>query len=264
MRQANILASAFEAGARSVVHLVSLPGGAAEADPDLSFAVNVEASLTLMGEAARRLDRPRFVYSSSIAVFGDPLPEAGVDDATPLRPRLIYGLHKRMVEDALATLTRRGELDAVGLRLPGIVARPEGAAGLKSAFMSDVFHAIAAGRTITLPVSRQAEVWLMSVQQTAACLAHAVSMDTAFLPEDRVVTLPALRVTMEALVVAIAAANGQSVCDVRYQADEALEAAFGRHPILSTPAAERAGFRHDGSVEALVRRALEACGAQPG
>lgn len=250
------LAEAFDRGAQAVVHLAAVPGGAAEGDANLSFQVNVDATLRLMRMAATRLERPRFVFSSTIAVFGDPLPAGGVDDATPLRPKLNYGMHKLMIETALATMTRRGEIDGVGMRLPGIIARPPGAAGMKSAFMSDVFHALLAGEAMTLPVSPEAQLWLMSVEQCAANIQHALTMDSGRMPENRVVTLPALRVGMQELAQAAAAACGAGTTRLDYAPDAGLEAAFGAHPPLSTQAADKAGFAHDGSVEKLVTNAI--------
>ena len=41
----------------------------------------------------------------------------------------------------------------------------------------------------------------------------------------------------------------------------ALEAAFGAHPPLATPAADRAGFVHDGDAATLVANALSVIAA---
>jgi hypothetical protein len=43
---------------------------------------------------------------------------------------------------------------------------------------------------------------------------------------------------------------------VTYAPDAALEAAFAAQPPLLTPAAERAGFAHDGDLATLVASAL--------
>lgn len=250
------MAPLFDGSVNAVIHLAAVPGGAAEADPVLSRRVNLDATLDLIELAAGQGNCPRFVFSSTIAVFGDPLPTGGVDDATPLKPRMIYGMHKAMIETAIATMSRRGAIDGVSLRLPGIIARPPGAAGLKSAFLSDIFHALRRGEAFTLPVSPEARLWLMSVTQCARNLAHALVLDSAVLPEGRAVTLPALHVSMAALAGAAANAIGASLERISYVPDAALEATFGAHPPLATPAAEGAGLAHDGSVEQLVANAL--------
>lgn len=251
-----VRAEAFDGGVTGVAHLAAVPGGAAEANPALSRQVNINATLDLFEEAAKAAPGVRVVFTSTIAVFGDPLPANGVDDNTPLQPRMIYGAHKAMIETAVATLSRRGQIDGISLRLPGIVARPKGPSGLKSAFMSDLFHALKAGEAFVSPVSEQATLWLMSVSQVAQNIVHGLGVDTSLAPASRVMTLPALRVSMGDLAAAVAVQTGQTVGSVSYSPDAGLEAAFGAHPPLSTPAADRAGFVHDGDVDRLVARAL--------
>ena len=64
---------------------------------------------------------------------------------------------------------------------------------------------------------------------------------------------------MAELVDAIAAIHGDDVLRrVTYQSNPALEANFGRHPPLFTPAADAVGFHHDGDLRTLVQRALSA------
>ncbi|TWB13983.1 nucleoside-diphosphate-sugar epimerase [Nitrospirillum amazonense] len=246
-------------GADVLFHLAALPGGAAARDPGLSRKVNLDGTLDLIEAMAAahggRTPPPRVVYTSTIAVLGHPLP-ALVDDATPLRPAMTYGAHKLMVEVALADYRRRGLVDPVAVRLSGILARPGGATGLKSAFMSDVFHALAAGRPYTCPVSPTATLWAMSLDRCIDNLLYAAHIDSALMPAGGAVTLPALRVPMGDLIAAIAHRTGTDAGLVVHAPDAALEAAFGAHPPLLTPAAEAAGFHHDGTLDALVESAL--------
>jgi D-erythronate 2-dehydrogenase len=253
---AEVRAEAFKGGCTALVHLATVPGGAAEADPVASRRVNIDAMYDLLDAAKAAGARPRVVYASSIAVFGDPLPPDGVDDATPLAPKMVYGGHKAMMETAIAMMHHRGEIAGVSVRLPGILARPKGPSGLKSAFMSDLFHALRAGETFTCPVSEGATIWAQSVAQCARNMVHALTLDPALMPVTRVVTLPAQRISMGALAAEIALQCGASTDLISYAPDAALEAAFGAQPALSTPAAERAGFAHDGDLATLVSNAL--------
>lgn len=236
-------------GATRILHLAALPGGASEADPRQSRSLNLDVTLDLI-EVASRLDA-RLVVASSIAVFGVPLP-AQVDDATPALPSMTYGTHKRMAELALADGVRRGTLNAIALRLPGIVARPGPSAGFKSAFLNDLFWAMQDGMRLTVPVSPTATNWLMSVRQCAANLVHALALPAA----EPVVTLPALRVRIDALVAAIAHRVGGDANLIDYAPEPELEAQFGAYPPLITTAADKLGFRHDGDLESLVTAAL--------
>jgi D-erythronate 2-dehydrogenase len=235
-------------GVDAVIHLASIPGGAAEADPALSRAVNLDATLRLLETLDARQRPSRFIYASSIAVFGRL--GAQVDDDTAPEPRLVYGAHKRMVEIALADFPRRGRVQGLALRLPGVVARPRGDSGLKSAFMSDIFHAAADGEAYTLPVGPEATMWLMSARRVAENLVHASGLGEL---DGGTLTLPALRVRADELVAALFADPAQ----VNYAPDPALQAGFGSYPPLRTPAAEALGFRHDGDLAGLIAAVRE-------
>ncbi|KPF87929.1 epimerase [Novosphingobium sp. AAP83] len=248
---------AIAGGCDAVVHLATVPGGAAEADPATSRRINIDATYDLLEEAGAARPGVRVVYASSIAVYGDPLPAAGVDDGTPLSPRMTYGGHKAMMETAIAMLSNRGVIDGVSLRLSGILARPKGPSGMKSAFMSNLFHALAGNAPFVCPVSQKATIWAQSVERCVANLTHALTCDTPLLPPTRAVTLPALRIAMGDLALEIASQCGASAALVSYQPDIALEAAFGAHPMLSTPAAERAGLAGDANLGSLVSIALK-------
>jgi D-erythronate 2-dehydrogenase len=250
-----VRADALADGCTALIHLATVPGGAAEADPAASRRINIDAMYDLLLQASAINPGLRVVYASSIAVFGDPLP-AAVDDATPLSPKMIYGGHKAMMEDIIALFSNRGMIDGVSLRLPGILARPKGPSGMKSAFMSDLFHALKAGEPFVCPVSADGHIWAQSVARCAANFTHALGVDTALLPPTRAVTLPAQRLTMGALASEIAKQCNVSTNLVTYRPDPALEAAFAAQPPLATPAAEHAGFAHDGNLAMLVASAL--------
>ena len=239
------------AGADAVIHLAAIPGGAAEADPALARRVNLEATMDLM--AALRGTGARFVFASTVAVLGDDLPPVVTDDTAPA-PRLVYGAQKAMVETWLATLARRGDLDGLALRPAGIVARDGTDAGLKTAFLSRVFHAVRRGEDITLPVAPEGTTWLASVDNVARNFAHAALLRDP--GPRRVLTLPALTLRFDALVAALRAAFPDSPSRIAYAPDPAIMAAFGRQPPLLTPAAEALGFGRDADARALVRDAF--------
>lgn len=245
----------FSAGCDALIHLATVPGGAAEADAVASRLVNVDAMYDLLLDAAECRPGLRVVYASSIAVLGDTLPPI-VDDQTPLSPRMIYAGHKAMMEDAVAMFSNRGAIDGVTIRLPGILARPRAPSGMKSAFMSDLFHALKNNEPFKCPVSAEGTIWAQSVRKCAENFVHATLLNSAILPMSRAVTLPAIRTTMGDLAAEIAAQCQVSSDLVSYHPDKLLEDAFARQPKLLTPAAELAGFSHDGNCANLVMNAL--------
>lgn len=247
-----------------VFHLASLPGGAAEKDFALGYAVNVQATEELLSRLSNTEKPPVVVFASTIAVYGTEWP-ALVDDGTPLKPVLSYATQKLMGELLINDMSRRRMIDGRAVRLPGIVARPQQPNGLISAFMSDVFHQLRDGCPFTSPVSQQATAWWMSVGCCVDNLLHAAALPRAGLGADRVWQLPVLHLTMQAVVDELVARFGADRQDlIRWAPVEAVEKVFGRYPPLDARTALARGFRHDGDTASLVRRALqEAVEAEP-
>lgn len=239
-----------------VYHLASVPGALAEREPALGARVNLHAVLALFERLAAAASPPRVVFASSIAVYGPLDPELRVDETTLPAPALSYGAHKLMAEVMLADFSRRGQLDGVSLRLPGIVSRPPSGSGHGSAFMSDLIRQVHAGQAYTCPVSARARCWWMSRECCIENLLHAARVLQGHrLPAQRVVQLPVIAATVAQVAVAAATAAGHDP-RVEYRPDAELEAVFGRMPTLHTPQARALGFADDGSLERLVVNAL--------
>lgn len=244
-------------------HLAGILGGTAEANYALAREVNVDATLSLFEDLRDEMKPPRVVFTSSIAVFG-PLDAEGVDDDTRASPHMFYGAQKHMMEIALENFSARGSLDGLALRLPGIVARRGADARMKAAFLSHLFYAVEAGRDYTLPVSADGTSWLLSVPACVDALIHGALLPRGLLAERRALTLPALRVSMQQLADALSKHFQGSVARIDYAPDLELERQFARQPLLVTALADELGFKHDGTVEALVRRAIEPQGPVSG
>lgn len=246
-----------------VFHLVSIAGGAAETDYGLGYQVNLLASLELLEQLRCAAGCPVLVFASSVAVYGASLPSR-MDEQTVPQPALSYGAHKRMVEIAVQDLARRGEVDGRALRLPGIVARPSGQQGLRSAFMSDLLHSYAANRPFICPVSPEASAWWMSLHCCVDNLIRAAEIGALPAQASRVWQLPVLRLTVAEVVAALAARFGNEPrARLSFQPEPELERLFGTFPPLRTPQARALGLHHDGNAAALVRNGLSSIPARP-
>ncbi|OAN58512.1 NAD-dependent epimerase/dehydratase family protein [Sphingomonas sp. TDK1] len=251
------LDSAIGGRADLVFHLAGILGGAAEQDYALARRVNIDATLTLLERLRDAENPPRVVFASTIAVFG-PCGGAPIDDDTLPLPTMTYGAQKRMIEIAVEQFSARGWIDGLALRLPGIVARKDADARLKSAFLNTMFHAYEAGRDIVLPVSPDGTTWLISVPACVEAFVHAARLPGGTIGARRAFTLPAQRVRIDGLVAALARRFPTSHSQVTYQPDAALEQLFARQPQLTTALADALGFCHDGDIDRLVARALQA------
>ena len=110
-----------------IFHLAAIVSGEAEADFEKGYRINLDGTRYLL-EAIRLAGQgaaycPRLVFTSSIAVFGEPLP-AVIGDTHEHTPLTSYGVQKAICELLLADYSRRGFVDGVGIRLPTIAVRP--------------------------------------------------------------------------------------------------------------------------------------------
>ncbi|MEO7402518.1 MAG: NAD-dependent epimerase/dehydratase family protein, partial [Burkholderiales bacterium] len=198
----------------AVFHFAGIVSGAAEADFDLGMRVNVDGTryvLDACRAACHAPSRPpRLVYASSIAVYGQPLPER-IDDSTLPMPTLSYGAQKYACEQLINDYSRRGHVDAIALRWPGIVVRPPMRNGALSAFNSDVFRELLGGRPIVSPVSAHACIWILSIERCVDNLLHALTLPTERLGQQRALLAPALPATIDEIIDAVNAARSQDV-----------------------------------------------------
>jgi nucleoside-diphosphate-sugar epimerase len=134
-----------------IFHLAAVVSGEAEADFDKGYRVNLEGTRQLF-EAIRKEGgyRPRVVFTSSIAVFGAPFPEA-IGDEFLSAPLTSYGTQKAIAELLLSDYSRRGFFDGIGIRLPTICVRPGRPNKAASGFFSGIIREPLAGEQAVLP-----------------------------------------------------------------------------------------------------------------
>ncbi|HUH77931.1 MAG TPA: NAD-dependent epimerase/dehydratase family protein, partial [Devosia sp.] len=148
-----------------IFHLAAIVSGEAEADFEKGYRVNLDGTRALL-EAIRLAGnvgpyRPRLVFTSSIAVFGEPLP-AVIGDTQHHTPLTSYGTQKAIGELLLADYSRRGFVDGIGIRLPTIVVRPGLPNKAASGFFSGIIREPLAGQEAVLPVADSVRHWFAS------------------------------------------------------------------------------------------------------
>src|SRR3954451_13760047 len=124
-----------------IFHLAAIVSGEAEADFDKGYRINLDGTRQLFDVVRKIGDgyRPRLVFTSSIAVFGAPFPEA-IGDEFFLTPLTSYGTQKAIGELLLSDYSRRGFFDGIGIRLPTICIRPGLPNKAASGFFSNILR----------------------------------------------------------------------------------------------------------------------------
>lgn len=230
----------FEQPVHAVVHLAGVMSGRTEQDVALGERINLHASLDLLARcrAQYRQGGPlvRWLMTSSIAVFGTPLPHR-IDDATPQRPSLSYGTHKRMLELMLDDMSRRGDLDGRAVRLSGVVLRPALPNGALSGFNSDLIREPLSGQNYVCPVSPDARIWLLSLSAATAHLMRLLGMDQTTWAKTMgpagtcALNAPTWPVTVHEVLQAMAQIDPQAPQRVQFAPQPDIEAQFGAWPL---------------------------------
>src|SRR5947207_7118739 len=156
----------------AVFHLASLVSGGAEQNFELGTKVNLDATRDLLEACRLAGHRPKFVFASSIAVYGGRLPDP-VTDETPASPRLSYGAQKLVCEILIADYTRRGYIDGCALRLPTVMVRPGSANTAVSGWASAIIREPLAGRDYLCPVRPETRMACISLRRAVESFMHA-------------------------------------------------------------------------------------------
>ena len=241
-----------------VFHLAAIVSGEAEQDFDLGMAVNLAATQTLLA-ACRRLETcPRFIFASSIAVFGGEMPPV-ITDGTILTPQSSYGTQKAMGELLVNDYSRLGFIDGRALRLPTIVVRPGRPNKATSTFASSIIREPLQGQSVICPVSGETRLWIMSPRQAIASFIHAAETSAQAWGSSRVVALPGVSVSVAEMVTALADIAGAEVVGrIQWQPDPFIQRIVGSWPADFAPAkAARLGFKADLSIQAIIQAFIE-------
>jgi nucleoside-diphosphate-sugar epimerase len=146
-----VIAKALTPSVQSVFHLAAVVSGEAESDFDLGMRINLDATRILLEQARKNGNRPRLVFTSSVAVFGGDLPPK-VLDTTPATPQGSYGAQKAMCELMVTDYSRKGFVDGRSLRLPTVTVRPGKANKAASSFASGIIREPLNGVVSVCPV----------------------------------------------------------------------------------------------------------------
>ena len=249
-----IIADAVHARTDSVFHLAAVVSGEAEANFDLGMRVNVDATRRLL-ERCRALDAPpRFVFASSLAVFGGTLPDPVRDDA-PLMPQSSYGTQKAIGELMVYDMSRKGFIDGRSLRLPTVTVRPGKPNKAASSFASGIIREPLAGVDAVCPVAPTTRLWVTSPRNVVDNLVAGHEAPADAFRETRSVNVPGLCVGVGEMVDALRAVAGEAVAArVRWSYDPVIDRIVSTWPARFDTARGRAlGMRSDADFETIVR-----------
>jgi nucleoside-diphosphate-sugar epimerase len=239
-----------------IFHLAGIVSAEAELDLDKGYRGNLDGMRALL-EAVRHAGdgyRPKFVYSSSIAVFGAPLPESIPDDFH-LTPLTSYGTAKAMGELLLADYTRRGFCDGIGLRLPTICVRPGKPNLAASGFFSSIIREPLAGLEALLPVAETVRHTHASPRAAIGFLIRAAALAGPELGSRINLSMPGVSCTVGEQIAALRHIAGDRVANrIRRGPDPLVERIVaGWSECIDATRARALGFAAETSFEEIIR-----------
>ncbi len=255
-----------------VFHLASAVSGECEADFELGLRSNLDSTRALLDALRHRTETggppTRLVFSSSVAVFGPdpavPLPAVVADDTLPA-PQTSYGTHKLICEHLVADYTRKGYIDGRAARLMTVTVRPGRPNGAASSFFSGIIREPLAGVESLCPVSPDVRHPVSSPQRTVQGLIAVFEASREAFVGRSALNLPALNVSVQQMLDALAAVAGPQVrALVRFEPDARIQGIVANWPqAASARRAAALGLLPEQNFEDIIRQYIADCTANP-
>ena len=241
-----------------IFHLAAIVSSDAEANFEKGYSINLDGTRYLF-EAIRVENeaagyRPRLVFTSSLAVFGQPLPDVIPDDFV-LAPLSSYGTQKAICELLLGDYSRRGIFDGIALRLPTICVRPGKPNKAASGFYSAIIREPLVGQEAVLPVPKDLRHWFASPRSAVGALIHAASIDLSGLGARRSVNLPGVSATVGDQIEALRrVAGARAVSLIKEVPDpDVLKIVSSWPQAFAAERAKKLGFTAESSMDEIIR-----------
>jgi D-erythronate 2-dehydrogenase len=243
-----------------IFHLAGVVSGEAETDFDKGYRVNLDGTRALL-EAVRSAGagyKPKFVFTSSIAVYGAPFPHAIPDDFH-LTPLTSYGTQKAICELLLADYNRRGFLDGVGIRLPTICVRPGKPNKAASGFFSGIIREPLAGMEAVLPVADSVRHTHASPRAAVGFLLHAAGLTREQLGPRINLAMPGVCCTVAEQIEALSRIAGPQVAArIRREPDQLIvRIVSGWSERFEAKRAAALGFKAEATFDDIIRAHIE-------
>jgi nucleoside-diphosphate-sugar epimerase len=231
-----------------------------EANYDLSMRVNIESVRGLLLALRQRNPGVRVIYSSSQAVYGQPLPPVVTDDVTPT-PEGTYGAHKYSTEIIINDMHRKGFIDAFIVRFPTLVVRPGAPSPAASAFLSGMIREPMKGETCVIPLKdRSYAGYICSPSSTIENLVRVLNLKSDALPRHvRHINFPGVKASVQELMDGLAKYGGedklQFLKEETVPEHERILRSWAQDFDPSTP--DRLGLVRDQKPEYLVKEYID-------
>lgn len=255
IRDPSLIEECINDQVNSVFHLAAVVSAGAEADFDLGMSVNIEATKQILERCKTIGTNPKFIFTSSVAVFGGAGSKLPSTAAT--RPLSSYGTQKAVGELLVNDYTRKGFIDGRAFRLPTVVVRPGKPNKAASSFFSSIIREPLSGKPAICPVKPELRAWLASPNTVIKGLLHGHDLPTQTLPSFRTFNLPGINISVSEMVEAFTQAGGDaSLIDWKY--DRGIDDIVASWPAeIDVTLEQNLGFPSDPNFSGFISQFLE-------
>ncbi|KGQ70536.1 hypothetical protein A1D23_01715 [Chelonobacter oris] len=242
----------------AVFHLAAIVSSHAEEDPDLGYEINFLATKNLL-EACRKINpHIRFIFSSSLAVYGGQLPEV-ITNSTAVTPQSTYGTQKSMCELLINDYSRKGFVDGIAVRLPTICIRPGKPNKAASSFVSGIIREPLNGESAVCPVSKALLLWISSPNTVVCNFIHALTLPSLAARDWHVINLPGFTVSVESMLRDLASIKGETILEkIEFRFDKKIHDIVASWPAkIDCSQASALGFHVDNNFTDVINQFIQ-------
>lgn len=222
--------------------------------------VNVQSVRDLLLALRQTNPGVRVIYSSSQAVYGQPLPKV-ITDSTMPTPEGTYGAHKFASEIVINDMTRKGYIDAFSVRFPTVIVRPGAPSNAAPSFLSGMIREPMKGEECVIPLTdRSYRTYVCSPSSTIENLVRVLHLPSdALPPHQRHIMFPGISTSIQEMMDALAKFGGEDKLKLlKEETNPTFERILRSWPEDFDPSTpDRLGLLRDQRVEDLVKEYID-------
>lgn len=242
----------------TIYHLAALLSATAESKPQVAWEVNI-GSLYHILEVARE-NRCGVFHPSSIGAFGPDTPKDRTPQDTVQRPTTMYGVTKVAGELLCDYYHQRFNVDARGVRFPGLISYGAPPGGGTTDYAVEIFYEAIKHRHYTCFLAADSRLDMMYMPDAIKASIEVMEADPAKLVHRNAFNVTAMNFTPEELAAAIRRHIPEFSID--YQVDPVRQAIADTWPnsLDDSAAREEWGWAPSYDLDAMVEDMLQNLG----
>lgn len=257
-RHAHGLADIVTRETDAIFHLAAIVSSHAEENPELGYETNVLVTKNLLDICRKANPNIRFIFSSSLAVYGGKLPDI-ITHHTVATPLSSYGTQKSMCELLINDYSRKGFVDGIALRLPTICIRSGTPNKAASSFVSSIIREPLNGEKAICPVSKALHLWVSSPDTVVRNFIHALTLPSLSAKAWHAINLPGLTVSIKSMLQDLATIKGDTILEkIEFKFDEKINDIVASWPTrIDCSQASKLGFYVDNNFRDVINQFIQ-------